>query len=263
MRVIVTLAMALVAFAASASAASACGVERWSAKVLADGTTQLTGPYNATVAQLQALQRPFAGEYYGARVSAERVAYRIQGELLGYKLESDGDIHLVVADPGNRSATLVAEIPDPKCMAGAPATYVRDVAQARLAFVRTFGIPPVTHFALAYKPITIVGPAFFDFEHGQNGSAPNDLEIHPALIVDNSLSLPIASGDVQRYRAPATDSAPENGAPSCPGDTPVWVNLRSGIFHLPGTRYYGHTARGQFMCERAALAAGYRAALNE
>ena len=43
----------------------------------------------------------------------------------------------------------------------------------------------------------------------------------------------------------------------------VWVNERSHIYHFPGTSYYGHTKRGEFMCEADAKAAGDRAAMSE
>lgn len=255
--------MALFAAVPLAAAASACGVERWGAKVLSDGTAQLGGPHDATVARLRALPRPFGEKYEGARVAAERVRYRIQGELLGFRLESDGDLHVVIADPGNRSATLVAEIPDPKCMIGAPPQYVREVEQARLEFVRAFGIPPIRHYALAYKPITIVGPAFYDFEHGQSGSAPNDIEIHPTLIVDAGSSSPTSPSPVRGNNAIAADEPRGSSVPSCPGDALVEINPSSGIFYVPGSRWWRRLRHGQFMCKRAALANGYRAARNE
>lgn len=47
----------------------------------------------------------------------------------------------------------------------------------------------------------------------------------------------------------------------CPNDTVVWVNLASKIYHFGGTKDYGHTKRGAFMCERET--AGFRAAKNE
>jgi hypothetical protein len=49
----------------------------------------------------------------------------------------------------------------------------------------------------------------------------------------------------------------------CPTDTIVWVTLPSNIYHFTGTRYYGNTKRGAYMCERDATAAGMRAAKNE
>jgi hypothetical protein len=49
----------------------------------------------------------------------------------------------------------------------------------------------------------------------------------------------------------------------CPSDTVVWVNTRSRIYHFAGTRDYGNTKQGAYMCEADARAAGDRAAMNE
>ena len=49
----------------------------------------------------------------------------------------------------------------------------------------------------------------------------------------------------------------------CPSDTVVWVNTRSRIYHFAGTRDYGKTKQGAYMCEADARAAGDRAAMNE
>jgi hypothetical protein len=49
----------------------------------------------------------------------------------------------------------------------------------------------------------------------------------------------------------------------CPSETVVWVNLNSKIYHFSGTRNYGNTKNGKYMCERDAVAAGMRAAKNE
>ncbi len=45
----------------------------------------------------------------------------------------------------------------------------------------------------------------------------------------------------------------------CPSDTVVWVNTKSHIYHLAGTRSYGTTKQGAYMCEADANAAGNRA----
>jgi hypothetical protein len=42
----------------------------------------------------------------------------------------------------------------------------------------------------------------------------------------------------------------------------VWVNTATGIYHYPGTRWYGNTKQGKFMTEKDAIAQGYRAARN-
>jgi hypothetical protein len=45
----------------------------------------------------------------------------------------------------------------------------------------------------------------------------------------------------------------------CPSDTVVWLNIKSHIYHYPGTRSYGTTKQGAYMCEADAVAAGDRA----
>ena len=40
----------------------------------------------------------------------------------------------------------------------------------------------------------------------------------------------------------------------------VWVNADSGVYHKPGTRWYGKTKQGKYMTEADARKAGYRAA---
>jgi hypothetical protein len=78
--------------------------------------------------------------------------------------------------------------------------------------------------------------------------------------------------------APSSAPAPNVGAPSalqagqyttelaararCPSDTVVWVNTPTRIYHYSGTRYYGRTLKGAYMCEADARGGGYRAARN-
>jgi hypothetical protein len=42
----------------------------------------------------------------------------------------------------------------------------------------------------------------------------------------------------------------------------VWVNTATGVYHYPGTRWYGNTKQGKFMSEADARAQGYRPAKN-
>jgi hypothetical protein len=46
---------------------------------------------------------------------------------------------------------------------------------------------------------------------------------------------------------------------SCPTDTVVWVNLRSMIYHASGSRNYGQTKQGAYMCEQESVTAGFHA----
>jgi hypothetical protein len=58
---------------------------------------------------------------------------------------------------------------------------------------------------------------------------------------------------VNRDRSITTQSA---GTPK----VIVWVNTNSGVYHCPGTRWYGKTKSGQFMSQREAQSKGYRPA---
>ena len=42
-------------------------------------------------------------------------------------------------------------------------------------------------------------------------------------------------------------------------DVRVWVNLRSGVYHCPGTEHYGSTSRGEYLRQADALSRGFRA----
>jgi hypothetical protein len=48
----------------------------------------------------------------------------------------------------------------------------------------------------------------------------------------------------------------------CPADTVVWLNLRSGVYHFKGERWYGRTRSGAYVCEKEADEAGDRATRN-
>jgi hypothetical protein len=49
----------------------------------------------------------------------------------------------------------------------------------------------------------------------------------------------------------------------CPSDAVVWVNLPSKVYHFAGTKSYGTTKRGAYMCEKDAVAGENRASKNE
>lgn len=55
---------------------------------------------------------------------------------------------------------------------------------------------------------------------------------------------------------PAIAAEQSDGKPT----VKVWVNTASGVYHCPGTRYYGATKRGAYMTQGAAQKAGHRPA---
>ena len=43
----------------------------------------------------------------------------------------------------------------------------------------------------------------------------------------------------------------------------VWVNTHSGVYHCPGTRWYGNTKSGEYMTQKQAQGKGYRPAYGK
>ncbi len=43
----------------------------------------------------------------------------------------------------------------------------------------------------------------------------------------------------------------------------VWVNTHSGVYHCPGTRWYGKTKQGEYMTQKQAQEKGYRPAYGK
>ena len=49
----------------------------------------------------------------------------------------------------------------------------------------------------------------------------------------------------------------------CPADLVVWANRSSKIYHFAGNKNYGTTKSGAYMCEKEAMAQGFRASKTE
>ena len=104
---------------------------------------------------------------------------------------------------------------------------------------------------------------------------PSESKQMPAATPDTATATGAAAkpapADTPAASAPATKPAPAStpaaSKPATTQQTPpaksnlmVWVNTDSGIYHKPGTRYYGKTKQGKYMSEADAIKAGYRAA---
>jgi hypothetical protein len=154
-----------------------CGVERWAVKTLSDpgaDTVDLV-PKRASVVGMNALPAPTLPDDNTTRLPTERQAFRVTATLVRYKLESDQDIHLVLAEGGK---TMIAEMPSVHCDHGARARYAMLVARDRLE--REYG-PAGDHWTHVGQVATFTGVRFFDFMHGQSGVADNAVELHPVF----------------------------------------------------------------------------------
>jgi hypothetical protein len=61
----------------------------------------------------------------------------------------------------------------------------------------------------------------------------------------------------------ANENNPTRNAQAGNPDLKVWVNTNSGIYHCPGTRWYGSTKQGQFMTQKKAQDGGNRPAYGK
>lgn len=193
--------------AAGAQALTAAVHQRWSVKTGADADAAKLvgqGPTATTIASMCALAVPAVLPPDGRSQGAEETVWQLDATLTGYKLESDGDYHLVIAD--SQGHTMIAEIPDPAQLAQG-SFFASQIATARQAFDTQFGIqakPPIPApqapgpgsvpdagpaaalpgLVRASEQVTLVGLGFFDFAHGQDGVAPNAIELHPVISIE-------------------------------------------------------------------------------
>jgi hypothetical protein len=187
--------------AAGAEALQQAVHQRWSVKTGADsGAANLVTqvPVAGTIAGMVALAVPAVLPPDARTPGAEETVWELDATLTGYKHESDGDYHLVIAD--GQGHTMIAEIPDPAALAPG-SFFTEQITAARQAFDNQFGLQLAAaaqstgtpQFAAAVivpalipasESVTVRGLGFFDFAHGQDGVAPNAIELHPVISIE-------------------------------------------------------------------------------
>ncbi|HTE86921.1 MAG TPA: hypothetical protein VK821_19585 [Dehalococcoidia bacterium] len=141
--------------------------------------------------------------------------YAVTAELLGSMLQPNGDLDLVLAQPGDERWTIVAVLPDPtQCGQALASSEAADMQAARSNIASTIGL----HAGAIPGGVSIVrvtGAGFFNPSAGGPGEAINGLELSPvigfALVGPAALMtfpvLPPASSS-------AAVSTPPSGTPS-------------------------------------------------
>lgn len=160
-----------------------CGSERWSVKTLSDQDARavVTAPKHTTVRQLRVLVPPKTLPQAARIAPTELTTFQLKATVQVFKLEDDRDFHVVISEPDNPYETMIVEFPDAAVCSGAVDSSFKDaMQQARDAFVSICG-KPNTSFRTCKADVDIIGVGFFDFIHGQNGVAPNGIELHPVL----------------------------------------------------------------------------------
>ena len=155
---------------------------RWTIKTGTDPVaTTVKAKKTTTVAALARFQRPQHVQARSGRIPpVEETIYTVHAKLLLYRLESDGDYHVVLQDLMTDS-TLISEIPDPTQVAD-DSPWRAQIEEARSAFESKFH-PTSSRRDGGRIPITVEGVGFFDKRHDATGAAGNGIELHPVLWV--------------------------------------------------------------------------------
>jgi hypothetical protein len=145
-----------------ATSGYACGVERWAVKTLQDRPHLLAN--RLTTVKYLVTRRP-PSSLPATRLPFERHVFTVVARVTFVREEADSDYHFILQERGQH---MIAESPASYCDRGATLHYRRLMAQARRA-------------AKTCTRARVTGVAFFDTDHGQDGVAPNAIELHPIL----------------------------------------------------------------------------------
>lgn len=126
------------------------------------------------------------------------------------------------------------------CKRGIPCgnTCIAANRTCRVGPGKAAGAPPGAADSIASKASTLVG-----------GAIPDSVVAPPRLPTSRA--------------AVPSDSAASEVTLAKNGQTKVWANTKSRVYHCPGSRYYGTSSSGEWTTEAAAIKSGYRGAYNK
>jgi hypothetical protein len=161
-------------------ASVSCPVERGPVKEGSDADRYKvsTTVYSTTIYSLRGRAKPSSYPRNNRIAPVELHTWAVTAYLTQYKVEGDGDIHLVLKDSSNRS--MIAEIPYGSCVPTI-SRWKSAIASARAIFARSYAA--TTSWKYTKRSVTLRGLGFFDVLHGQTGVAPNGIELHPVIYV--------------------------------------------------------------------------------
>jgi hypothetical protein len=161
---------------------------RWAIKTGADTdvSSVALAPKIISVDDLVKIARPEVltrhrkkGEETDHRIDpVETTKYQVQATIIGYKLEPDGDYHIVVQG-STPDKTMIVEIPDPADVSSS-SKWKSSIQSVRKLFEERFPDAGKRIKHTSVKAV-ITGIGFWDKKHGQTGLAPSGIELHPVL----------------------------------------------------------------------------------
>jgi hypothetical protein len=180
LRLLLATALILAVAAPASARGTKCGVERWPIKVGRDNDVRKvdTTPVPSTIAELIALKAPANPNRRKKTRYAptELKVFTVEATIKVIKPEADSDYHIVISDAEGH--TMIVEAPHPNCAKGS--RFEAQIAAVRAAINKHFGGSILKRMEPNIKA-KITGIAFFDVLHGQEGVAPNGIELHPIL----------------------------------------------------------------------------------
>lgn len=185
-RVLLATVLLLATLGASAPKAPKPGSRRWDVKTGVDlaAKPDLSSPIPATVKEMVAWQAPAVRPKDQRIQPVETTLWTVEATMIGYRHAEDGDFHLVLYDiEDGVGRSMVAEIPDPTFVARR-SPIRREIAAARRAFIRAGFSPVLGRFKACSVRVRVTGLGFYDSRHGQEGLAPNGIEVHPVVRFD-------------------------------------------------------------------------------
>ena len=168
-----------------------CGGERWNVKAGIDSDKALVNLLTVTPATIDGMRSIHAPSSLpeNSRIQpTEITTWTLNATLTKYVKSYDGDYHIVFQDSAGR--TMIGEIPDPACISSS-SPFRTGIAHARTQFNAMF--TATSTFKSASIPVSITGVGFFDYNEGQEGIAPNGIELHPIIDIVFGASFALSS----------------------------------------------------------------------
>jgi len=158
------------------------GKNRWDVKTLTDISARSMSykKIGSSIRKLRTIKAPSNITNSLVRQPEEKNLYSITCYITEYKIEEDGDFHLVLMDTKDSNITMVGEIPDPECGVMIDCPKLVDIQTVRNEFYNKYRMPKKRVAPGKYQ---VTGMFFFDKPHGQLGGAPNGAELHPILSI--------------------------------------------------------------------------------
>lgn len=158
------------------------GDERWDIKTLTDADAKKVN-FKADTVTIDFLRTIIPDRKIGNKIprfGIEFKTYVIKCDIREYRLEDDGDYHLVLVSLKDTNKTMIGEIPLTFCESVAKSKYTKKFETSRQYFeTKVMSKKNKTKRGV----YLIYGTAFYDKIHGQLGVAPNGIEIHPILSI--------------------------------------------------------------------------------